>query len=210
MSLADRVRKRRSELGVTQSEAAEKAGIKQQSWASIEDGKTLKPRNIVGIAEALQCDPAWLMNGGNFLPVSEVNTRRIPLISYVQAGALATKSTIEALDGNFEYVMTDMDWSQYTFALKIIGDSMEPDFRAGDVIIVDPEIEPAPGEFVVAKNGEHEATFKKYRPTLIANDGKQQFELVPLNNDYPTMSSADHAIQIIGTMVEHRIYRRKR
>lgn len=210
MSLADRVKKRRSELGLSQTDAAEKAGIKQQSWASIEDGKTLKPRNIVGIAEALRCDPAWLMNGGYFLPVGEVNTRRIPLISYVQAGALATKSPIEALDGSFEYVMTDMDWSQYTFALRIIGDSMEPDFKAGDVIIVDPEIEPTPGEFVVAKNGEHEATFKKYRPTFVSPEGAQHFELVPLNNDYPTMNSAERHISIIGTMVEHRIYRRKR
>ncbi|WKZ93584.1 LexA family transcriptional regulator [Chimaeribacter arupi] len=210
MSLADRVKKRRAELGITQAEAAEKAGIKQQSWASIEDGKTLKPRNIVGISQALQCEPAWLMNGGVFLPVSEVNTRRIPLISYVQAGELATKSPIEALDGSFEYVMTDMDWSQYTFALRIIGDSMEPDFKAGDVIIVDPEIEPSPGEFVVAKNGEHEATFKKYRPTFMTTDGRQHFELIPLNNDYPTMNSAERHINIIGTMVEHRIYRRKR
>ncbi len=210
MSLADRVKKRRSELRLTQSEAAEKAGIKQQSWASIEDGKTLKPRNIVGIAEALKCDPAWLMNGGVILPVSEVNTRRIPLISYVQAGALAHKSPIDAFDGSFEYVMTDMDWSQYTFALRISGDSMEPDFKEGDVIIVDPEIEPTPGEFVVAKNGEHEATFKKYRPTFVTQEGKQHFELIPLNNDYPTMNSAERHIQIIGTMVEHRIYRRKR
>ncbi|WP_147195950.1 LexA family transcriptional regulator [Pantoea sp. CCBC3-3-1] len=209
MSLADRVKKRRLEMGISQAEAAEKAGIRQQSWASIEDGKTLKPRNIVGIAEALKCDPAWLMNGGVFLPVSEVNTRRIPLISYVQAGELAVKSPIEALDGSFEYVMTDMDWSQYTFALRIVGDSMEPDFKAGDVIIVDPEIEPHPGEFVVGKNGEHEATFKKYRPTGI-KDGVQHFELVPLNNDYPTMNSAERHITIIGTMVEHRIYRRKR
>jgi SOS-response transcriptional repressor LexA len=209
MSLADRVKQRRLELGLTQTDVAEKAGITQQSWASIEDGKTLKPRNIVGMADALQCEPAWLMNGGTFVPVSEVNTRRIPLINYVQAGALATKPAIEAMDGSFEYVLTDMDWSQYTFALKIVGDSMEPDFKAGDVIVVDPEIEPAPGEFVVAKNGEHEATFKKYRPTLFSN-GKQHFELVPLNNDYPTMGSADHEIKIIGTMVEHRIYRRKR
>lgn len=210
MNLADRVKQRRIELGLTQAEAAEKAGIRQQSWASIEEGKTLKPRNIVGIAESLKSDPSWLMNGGNFQPVSEVNTRRIPLISYVQAGEMATKSPIEALDGSCEYVMTDMDWSEYTFALKIIGDSMEPDFKAGDVIIVDPEIEPAPGEFVVAKNGEHEATFKKYRPTTVTEDGRQHFELLPLNDDYPIMKSAEHNIQIIGTMVEHRIYRRKR
>ena len=210
MSLAERVKQRRTELGLTQAEAAEKAGIRQQSWASIEEGKTLKPRNIVGIAESLSCDPAWLVNGGSFQPVSEVNTRRIPLLSYVQAGEMATKSPIEALDGTCEYVMTDMDWSQYTFALKIVGDSMEPDFKAGDVIIVDPEIEPAPGEFVVAKNGEHEATFKKYRPTTLAEDGRQHFELLPLNDDYPIMRSAERHIQIIGTMVEHRIYRRKR
>jgi SOS-response transcriptional repressor LexA len=36
---------------------------------------------------------------------------------------------------------------------------MEPDFKEGD-IIVDPELEPVPGEFVVAKNGDNEATFK--------------------------------------------------
>ncbi|WP_312759491.1 LexA family transcriptional regulator [Pantoea brenneri] len=210
MSLAERVKQRRLELRLTQTEVAEKAGITQQSWASIEDGKTLKPRNIVGMADALQCDPAWLMNGGTLVPVSEVNTRRIPLINYVQAGALATKPPIEAMDGSYEYVLTDMDWSQYTFALKIVGDSMEPDFKAGDVIVVDPEIEPAPGEFVVAKNGEHEATFKKYRPTFYGHDGKQHFELVPLNDDYPIMNSAERDIKIIGTMVEHRIYRRKR
>lgn len=210
MSLAERVKKRRAALGISQAEAAEKAGIRQQSWASIEDGKTLKPRNIVGIAEALKCDPTWLMNGGIFQAIGEVSTRRIPLISYVQAGALAEKNAIAARDGSFEYVMTDMDWSQHTFALRITGDSMEPDFKAGDVIIIDPEVEPSPGEFVVAKNGEHEATFKKYRPTTLTADGVQHFELVPLNNDYPTMDSAQRHITIIGTMVEHRIYRRKR
>lgn len=210
MSLAERVKQKRMELQLTQTEAAEKAGIRQQSWASIEEGKTLKPRNIIGIASALGCDPAWLLNGGTFQPVSQVNTRKIPLISYVQAGALCSKSPIEAFDGSFEYVMTDMDWSAYSFALKIDGDSMEPDFKAGDVIIIDPEIEPLPGEFVVAANENGEATFKKYRPTIIGIDGKQHFELVPLNNDYPTIDSQRGPVRIIGTMVEHRIYRRKR
>ncbi|MDE8556090.1 LexA family protein [Pantoea vagans] len=210
MGLAERLKKRRTELGLTQSEAAEKAGIRQQSWASIEDGKTLKPRNIIGIAEALDCEASWLMNGGSFLPVTAVNTRKIPLISYVQAGALASKSPIEAFDGSFEYVMTDMDWSEYTFALRIEGDSMEPDFKAGDVIVVDPEIEPTPGEFVVAANGEHEATFKKYRPIGIGMNGIDSFELIPLNSDYPSLKSTDVPLRIVGTMVEHRIYRRKR
>ncbi|EHB5926028.1 LexA family protein [Citrobacter freundii] len=210
MSLADRVKQKRLELGLTQTEAAEMAGIRQQSWQSIEDGKTLKPRNIVGIAKALKCDAGWLMNGGAFMPMAEVSSRRVPLISYVQAGVLAEKNPIEAFDGNLEYILTDLDVSDFTFALRIEGDSMEPDFKAGDVIIVDPEIEPTPGEFVVAKNGGQQATFKKYRPTYTDIKGCQHFELVPLNDDYPVINSDHQPLTIIGVMIEHRIYRRKR
>ncbi|WP_407084626.1 LexA family protein [Pluralibacter gergoviae] len=210
MSLADRVKQKRNELGLTQTEAAEIAGIRQQSWQSIEDGKTLKPRNIVGIAKALRCDAAWLLNGGAFMSINDVNSKRVPLISYVQAGALAEKNPIQAFDGNLEYVLTDLDVSEFTFALRIEGDSMEPDFKAGDVVIIDPEIEPAPGEFVVAKNGGQQATFKKYRPTSIDMQGRQHFELIPLNDDYPVISSINQHLTIIGVMIEHRIYRRKR
>lgn len=210
MALADRVKQKRIELGLTQTEAAELAGIRQQSWQSIEDGKTLKPRNIIGIAKALQCDPAWLMNGGAFKSIREVSSRRVPLISYVQAGALAEKPPIEAFDGSFEYILTDSELSEFSFGLRIEGDSMEPDFKDGDVIIVDPEIEPTPGEFVVAKNGGNQATFKKYRPTYTDMGGCQHFELVPLNDDYPVIDSDQQPLTIIGVMVEHRIYRRKR
>lgn len=209
MSLAERVKQKRIELGLTQEQAAEKAGIRQQSWASIEDGKTKKPRNIVGISKALNSDPTWLMTGGTFMPLSDVNSRKVPLISYVQAGALAEKHPIDAFDGSFEYIMTDTDMSEFSFALRIEGDSMEPDFKEGDIIIVDPDLEPVP-EFVVAKNGENEATFKKYRPTFTDLTGRQHYELVPLNDDYPTINSSDRPLKIIGVMIEHRIYRRKR
>lgn len=210
MSLASRVKNRRIALGLTQTEAAEKAGIKQQSWASIEDGKTLKPRNIISMGFVLECDPGWLLTGDNIQPISEVNTRKIPLISYVQAGNLAECIPTSDCDGSFEYVLTDQDLSCHAFALRIEGDSMEPDFKTGDVVIVDPEIEPHPGEFIVAANGNQEATFKKYRPTHTTINGTQHFELVPLNDDYPVLDSEKTDIRIIGTMVEHRIYRRKR
>ncbi|SXK95384.1 LexA family protein [Klebsiella pneumoniae] len=210
MGLAERVKSKRIELGLTQTEAAERAGIRQQSWQSIEDGKTLKPRNIIGIAKALNCDAEWLMNGGTFKSIAEVSSRRVPLISYVQAGALAERPTIEALDGDLEYILTDFELSEFSFALRIEGDSMEPDFKEGDVIIVDPELEPMPGEFVVAKNGGNQATFKKYRPTYTDMKGTQHFELVPLNDDYPIINSDAQPLAIIGVMVEHRIYRRKR
>lgn len=210
MNLSDRVKQRRAELGMTQAQLAEKAGTTQQGIVSIESGRTKRPRNLLEIAKALQSDPVWLMDGGSFQTLAEVNTRKVPLISYVQAGALAHKNPIEAFDGALEYVMTDLDLSEHSFALKVQGDSMEPDFREGDVVIFDPEIQPHPGEFVVAANDHHEATFKKYRPTGIGFQGNETFELTPLNPDYPSLKSTELPLRIIGTMVEHRIYRRKR
>jgi phage repressor protein C with HTH and peptisase S24 domain len=63
MSLAERVRERRDVLGITQTELADKIGIKQQSVASIENGETKNPRKIFEIAQALKCSVHWLKTG---------------------------------------------------------------------------------------------------------------------------------------------------
>ncbi len=86
---------------------------------------------------------------------------------------------------------------------------MLPEFKPGDRVIIDPSTSPQPGDYVVAKNGEEEATFKKYRPRGVNERGDVVFELVPLNEDYPSMRSDVTPIRIVGTMVEHRKYRRR-
>ncbi|MCL6397244.1 helix-turn-helix domain-containing protein [Pectobacterium carotovorum subsp. carotovorum] len=207
MSLAARFKARRLELDMTQVEVANAAGVSQQSVESIESGRTRKPRNLLDLAKALRCSPDWLLNGKNVMPLSEISTRRIPVLSYVQAGALTESKAFYDMEGNFEYVLAEADVPASCFGLRIDGDSMTPDFQPGDIVIIDPDISPTPGEFVVAKNNGHEATFKKYRPLGIST---REFELVPLNADYPTLNSADLDLEIIGVMIEHRIYRRKR
>ena len=62
---------------------------------------------------------------------------------------------------------------------------------------------------MVAKNGDDEATFKKYRPRAVDARGSMVFELVPLNDDYPIIRSDVTPVRIVGTMVEHRKYRRR-
>jgi SOS-response transcriptional repressor LexA len=66
------------------------------------------------------------------------------------------------------------------------------------------------GDYVVAKNGGDEATFKKYRPRGKDAAGVDVFELVPLNDDFASLRSDIDHIAIIGTMVEHRRYRKNR
>jgi SOS-response transcriptional repressor LexA len=140
---------------------------------------------------------------------AQVGQRRIPIISYVQAGMMTEAMDPFALGEGLETVVTDLDVSDGTFGLRIKGESMLPEFRENDVIIVDPAEQPRPGDFVVAKNSEEEATFKKYRPRGTNERGEMIFELVPLNDDFPMLhSERDHLI-VIGVMVEHRKYRKR-
>ncbi|MNE80340.1 putative HTH-type transcriptional regulator [compost metagenome] len=135
---------------------------------------------------------------------------RIPILSYVQAGnwrEICEQAT--AFDGNVEYVMASVDIGPCGFGLWIRGHSMTPMFNEGDLVIIDPDEQPRPGDYVVAKNGSEEATFKKYRPRGIDESGQEVFELVPLNDDFPTMHSDRQHIEIIGVMVEHRIFRKR-
>ncbi|MBW8072894.1 MAG: SOS response transcriptional repressor [Ferrovum sp.] len=138
-----------------------------------------------------------------------IGTRKVPLVSYVQVGNWTEVVDTYSLGSASDWLLTDLDLSDTSFALEIKGDSMLPDFREGDRIIIDPSVQPNPGDFVVAKNGETEATFKKYRPRGKGESGVEIYELVPLNDDFATLRSDSSPVRIIGTMVEHRRYRKK-
>lgn len=139
----------------------------------------------------------------------DVGRRLVPVISYVQAGLMTEVVDPFALGGSFELIATDLDLSGRAFALIIKGPSMEPEFREGDKVIIDPVVCPQPGDFVVAKNSVEEATFKKYRPRGTDGRGNMIFELVPLNDDFPTLNSERDHLTVIGVMMEHRKYRRR-
>ncbi len=218
ITISERLKSAREEAGLTQTEVAVAAGVSQGTVANIESGLRRNPRELMAIAKAVNVQPEWLKSGRgqkrldapqNVTPAS-MGANRVPLISYVQAGAWT-----EAVD-NFnpgdaeDWLMTDLKLSKTAFALEIKGDSMLPEFKPGDRVIIDPEVEPMPGDFVAAKNGNEEATFKKYRPRGSDASGRLIFELVPLNEDFESMRSDVVAIKIVGTMVEHRKYRRTR
>lgn len=62
-TISQRLKQKRMELNLTQAQLAEKAGMKQQSYQQIEAGTTKRPRYLFELAEALQCDPSWLLYG---------------------------------------------------------------------------------------------------------------------------------------------------
>lgn len=226
-TINDRITASRQAQKMSKAELARRVGISHASVSKWESGLNQpKGRYLNDLAAALGVTVDWLLTGDgearaqpapeampgyhNVEPAVIPQGTRVPVLSYVQAGhwhEMCEQAT--AFDGNVEYVTAGVDVGPCGFGLWLRGQSMEPFFKEGDLIIVDPDEAPQPGDFVVAKNGSEEATFKKYRPRGIDESGQEVFELVPLNDDYPTMHSDRQHIQIIGVMVEHRSYRKR-
>ena len=103
-----------------------------------------------------------------------------PLISWVQAGAWTeTADSFSGQDAE-AFLPCPVRCSADTFVLRVRGESMEPRFRDGDLIFVDPTVSPDHGRFVVVQGeNTHEATFKQ----LIV-EGEQKY-LKALNPDWP-------------------------
>lgn len=133
-----------------------------------------------------------------------LGTRAIPVISAIQAGAMKEITVPYAAGDGYATIYVDDTYSQWAFGLEIEGDSMVPDYQPGDIVIIEPEWQPRPGDCVAARNGKQEATFKKYRLRGINSDGNDIFELVPINEDYPTVRSDETPLTIIGVMAESR------
>ncbi|MBN5205371.1 helix-turn-helix transcriptional regulator [Serratia marcescens] len=64
-TLSDRLKQKRNELNLTQAQLAELAGTKQQTIQQVEAGLTKRPRFLVELAQALECDPLWLLYGNS-------------------------------------------------------------------------------------------------------------------------------------------------
>lgn len=62
--LADKVKERRKQLGLTQEELGQKVGITKAAVCKYEKGDiiNLKRSMISKLAKALECDPVWLMD----------------------------------------------------------------------------------------------------------------------------------------------------
>ena len=211
----DRLSELRSAAKLTQNAVAKAVGVSRAAVTQWESGLT-KPKGeyIHALAKLYGCTTGYILHGeqtgGDNIVYADIGIRKIPIINYVQAGCWTESAECRELDGSIKYITTDLDVGSRTFAVEIQGDSMLPEFLEGDVVMIDPDEPPHPGDFVVAKNGEHEATFKKYKPRGYNAEGFEWFELVPLNDNYPPMRSDVCQIKIIGTMVEHRRYRRRK
>lgn len=226
------IRMLRKKRGLTLNQLANEIGSDVGNLSRVERGLQGYSDQIISkIAGALSVPPAalfaedehqidmLLQNGKQFFLLefkkspgkfdenvapANAGVRPIPVISAVQAGQLKDMENPYSPGDGYSVEYTDQKLSRWAFALEVEGESMMPLFKPGDRLIVDPNLAPQPGDYVIARNGSDQATFKKYRPRGMDANGEMIFELVPLNDDYPTMRSDIEHLIVIGVVTEHR------
>lgn len=91
------------------------------------------------------------------------------------------------------------------FALRVTDDSMEPEFKTGCIIIVDPTGVVENGAYVIAEHGDGHI-FRQLKK------GSEGYHLVPLNERYPTIElpSGPSGVSAIKGVVVQRAGTRRR
>lgn len=144
-----------------------------------------KSKNLIALSAVPLSKTASVLNENDVkfsnVELAEIPVgRRVPILSYVQAGNWREMcEQASGFDGNVEYVSASIDIGPRGFGLWLRGNSMTPMFNEGDLVIIDPDEQPRPGDYVVAKNGSEEATFKKYRPVASTRTGKRSSNWYP-------------------------------
>lgn len=203
MTIGQRIKERRKELGYTVDQLAELLNKNRTTVYRYENGniENLPHTVLKPIAEALHTTPGYLITGEK---VDETKLKKkgiaIPVLGHVAAGI-----PIEMIEDiiDTEEIPEDMARHGEFFALKIKGDSMTPSINNSDVVIVRQQEDAENGDIVIATVNENDAVCKRLKKY---SDG---ISLISLNPAYEPLYFNNSEIQeapvkIIGKVVELR------
>lgn len=139
--------------GMTASALARAAGLDPTTFNKSKrvtaEGRPRWPNteSLSRILEATGTDPEEFLAGE-----AQPRTNRVPLIGFAQAGADGYFDDAGfPIGGGWEEAAFPEIKDEHAYALEVTGDSMEPFYREGDVIVVSPAAEVRRGDRVVVK-----------------------------------------------------------
>lgn len=154
-----------------------------------------KVENVIKICKGLNIKPEEIMD----IEQPQIETlpvKKIPVVSQISAG-LPIYSEENLID--YTYIATkNLSVDKELFGLKVSGDSMDKEFRDGDVVIVEKDAVVENGQIAVVQINGYNATVKRVRYE------KDRIILIPESNNpahYPQVYSQDDEVKIIGRVV---------
>jgi len=207
--VGERIKGLRELQGLTQSELADSIGTIKQTVYKYETGliTNIPSDKIEKIAALFRTTPAYLMgweNGNNIAnettPPVSFNAVRIPVYARVHAGI-----PMEAQDDIVDWEDIPKDKTRggrEFFGIRVEGNCMEPEYREGDVVIVQRQPDCESGQDCIVYVNGYDAELRK----VVKQDSG--IMLQPLNHEYtPTLyryNDPDHPVVIVGVVAEIR------
>lgn len=193
------VKQRRVQKGLTAKQLAREVGVSDAHIIYIEKGlRKASFDKIVNILDVLNLGVDEVLQRIGSVRQRQSATswmRRIPVVTLVTAGQWREVcDSFEPGDAD-EWIESDIK-GENVFALRVAGDSMEPEFKDGEIIIVDPHIESQPNDYVVVKNAQGEATFKQLKKYAT------RWVLHPLNPRHEDIELGWGEFKVIGKVVK--------
>lgn len=190
MTKGERIKQRREQLGISQTELAECIGTSKQNLYKYENDiiTNIPSDRVEALAKRLNTSPAYIMgwNEGDSLPSPAIteDTVTFPVITSVAAHYDGVSIDESAAGEKIEVPRAYLKGrkAEDFCAMRVRGDSMYPDFRNGDIVLVlKQSTMNHSGEIGVISYGDDEMTIKRINYV----DGEDWLELVPLNPAYP-------------------------
>lgn len=219
---SDRLKKAMSLKGMKQVDLCNKTGLDKALISNYLSGKyKAKQDKLHKLAIALDVSEGWLMgydvdidrewfeekepselniDNARYIETTSKNIK-IPVLGKVPAGIPI--EAIEDILGYEELPASMLRNGENYFALKVDGDSMYPDYKTGDIIIIKQQNDCNSGDdCIVMVNGD-DATFKR----VIKQE--KSIILKPLNNEYEPYYFNEYEIltkpvKILGIAIEVR------
>ncbi|MRW85386.1 helix-turn-helix domain-containing protein [Pseudoduganella sp. FT26W] len=223
-TFAERLKYLRSKSGLSLAALAKQLGVSAQAAHKWENGGRVDSDRLWALAALFKVDPSWLMQG----PVIEDGLEKKPHFHYLVGAPSIPKTTdsgvfvplLDAADviewttqeGDISFDYHKGEWvacpaphGGLTFALMVKGVSMENlgskvSYSDGDMIFVDPEVEPTSGvRAVFSASGLSRKLDVVFRELIV--EGGQRFWR-SLNPQWPqAISPVEEKHQVLGVVI---------
>lgn len=150
MTVGERIKQRRKQIGMSAEDLAERVGKSASTIYRYENGDisgvdsdilyriasvlNARPEYLLGYEEYIDPQEFNFFRAGmpsNIIPASYISTRRVPILGDTAAG-----QPIIANREYDEYVEVPDDGHHYDAALRVKGDSMKPKYNIDDLVFI--------------------------------------------------------------------------
>ena len=215
-----RLSQARTKAGLSQSDLAERVGMKQTGVASIEAGEVARPRKLREIARALNVKQSWLLEEEGdendtdqvaALPAAQRGITEVDVRVGAGGGGIPVEHYEIDIDGNSaltegvrgDWLLPDHVTREVMRAapnhlriFEVIGDSMEPRLFEGDRVFIDTRYRAPAPEGIFALWDGFSVVIKRVQ--IVRDSDPQQIRIISANASYENYEVTTDEVNIIG------------